>query len=329
MKMKKNFLVMCIGALVSFPLSAQKVDYSVVSVPEESGSEFIRISAPNDYVCMPSVKRAPNGIRWFSNRILGVSPDGKSIAYLSQRNNTTNIFIKELGKQGGSVQRTNRNGVVDFSYSPDGRYICFSEQRGKVSQVFQTDAKTGYVCRQVTNASNDYTPVYTSDMKHILFARQVGKSIGIWGYDIKDNFLSSYTSGMNPCPIPGENAYLCSRPNSTGQNEIWKINYVTGVEECIVSNPNVSYTTPIISPNGKWILFVGSSLIVNGNIRYYNTDIFVCRLDGSELAQLTYHAADDLSPVWSKDGQYIYFISQRGDINGTANIWRMNFNYSK
>lgn len=306
---------------------AQQVDYSVVSVPEESSTDFMKISSQNDYVCMPIVQRTNRGINWFSNRILDVSIDGNRIAYLSQRNNTTNIFIKELGKQGGSVQRTNRNGVIDFSYSPDGKYICFSEQRGKISQVFQTDATTGYVCRQITSASNDYAPVYTHDMENILFARQEGVNINIWGYNIKNNFLSSYTSGMNPCPVPGESAFICSRSNSTGQNEIWKINYATGVEECIVSNPQVSYTSPVISPNGEWVLFVGGSLIADSNIRYYNTDIYVCRLDGSEFAQLTYHAADDLSPVWSKDGNYIYFVSQRGDAMGIANIWRMTFNY--
>jgi len=58
---------------------------------------------------------------------------------------------------------------------------------------------------------------------------------------------------------------------------------------------------------------------------YRNTDIFVCRIDGTEFTQLTYHAADDISPVWSQDGKYIYFISQRGSSTGTANIWRMNF----
>ena len=50
-------------------------------------------------------------------------------------------------------------------------------------------------------------------------------------------------------------------------------------------------------------------------------------LDGTDFAQLTYHAADDLSPVWSKDGRYIYFVSQRGSSEAKANIWRMTFNY--
>ena len=49
------------------------------------------------------------------------------------------------------------------------------------------------------------------------------------------------------------------------------------------------------------------------------------RLDGSDFTQLTYHAADDLSPVWSSDGKYIYFISQRGSADAVANIWRLNF----
>lgn len=59
--------------------------------------------------------------------------------------------------------------------------------------------------------------------------------------------------------------------------------------------------------------------------KYWNTDIYVARTDGTDLSQLTFHAADELSPVWSKDGQYIYFISQRGSSTGTANIWRMTF----
>ena len=82
------------------------------------------------------------------------------------------------------------------------------------------------------------------------------------------------------------------------------------------------------SPDGQWILLVGSGAINTGESFYYNTDIFVCRIDGTELTQLTYHAADDLSPVWSRDGKFIYFISQRGSSTGTANIWKMNFSLS-
>ncbi len=308
-------------------LSAQRVDYSVVSVPEESGTDFTQISQPTDYVCMPEVRRSGRGIGWFSNRILDISVDGSQIAYLSFRNNTTNIFIKDLAKQGSSIQKTNRTAVLDFSYSPDGKQIVFSEARGKTNQIFQTTADRGFVCRQITTANKDYAPIYSSDMRLIFFARQENNGTSIWSYDVKNNFLANYSQGFNPYPVKGESAFICVRPNAAGNSEIWKVNYETGVEECIVSQPGRDFSSPSISPDGQWLLCVGSSKIESGSITYYNTDICVSRLDGTDFAQLTYHAADDLSPVWSKDGRYIYFVSQRGSSEAKANIWRMTFNY--
>lgn len=307
-------------------LTAQNVDYSVVSVEEESGIDFMQITSDGDYVCMPIVKRNSSGINWITNRIMNVSPEGNEIAYLSSRNGTSNIFIKSLGKQGSSVQRTNRSAIIDFSYSPDGNFICFSEKRGNTNQIFQTSASKGYVCRQITNGNQDYSPVYSHNMKQIFFARQELKGVSIWSYNIDNNFLSNYTSGMNPCPINEGANLICTKINDTGRGEIWRVNYDTGIEECIVSDMEKSFTSPTISPDGEWILMVGSSRIIGQGFSYLNTDIYVVRTDGSNLMQITYHAADDLSPVWSKDGKFIYFISQRGSSAGAANIWRMSFN---
>lgn len=325
----KKFLFLSILALVAEITVSQTVDYSVTFVKEEAGVNFTKVSTDNDYVCMPEVRRSQYGIGWLSNRILDVTADGQNLAYLSYRNNTTNIFIKDVNKMGGSMQRTNRQNVLDFSYSPDGKSICFSEIVGDINRIFVTDANKGYICRQITNNDKDYTPVYAYDMSKIYFARQEVQGFSIWSYSITDNFLSNISRGMNPCPIPNEEAILCVRPSGEGNNEIWKVNYDTGVEECIVAAPNHSFTTPMVSPDGQWVVFVGSSKIISGSFVYYNTDIYVCRIDGTEFTQLTYHAADDVSPVWSHDGKYIYFISQRGSSTATANIWRMNFVFSE
>ena len=318
----------CATIAMFAPLFAgAQVDYSVVSVNEESGRNFTQITTDNDYVCMPQVKRFGRSISWLTNRILDISVDGNQLAYLSARNNTTNIFIKDIGKQGASVQRTNRQNVLDFTYSPDGKNICFSEQSGKLNQIYQTSATSGYICRQITNGNKDYSPAYSSDMKNIFFSRMEKNGASVWSYDVANNFLSSYTRGINPCPIKEQNSLICARMNNEGRGEIWRINYQTGIEECILSDATRSFTTPSISPDGRWILFVGSGALNNGNSVYYNTDIFVCHTDGTQLMQLTYHAADDLSPVWSRDGLHIYFISQRGSQTGTANVWRMDFMY--
>lgn len=320
-KTRKISLIM---ALIPMTVMAQ-VDYSVVYVNEEAGTTFTRITSENDYVCMPEVKRSSKTVNWNSSRIIDISKDGGTLAYLSVRNKTTNIFIKDIDKQGASVQRTNRQAVLDFSFSPDGKNICFSERSGKTNQIYQTSASTGYVCRQITSNNSDYSPVYSPEMDYIFFARQENKGISIWSYNIGNNFLSNYTKGMNPCPEKNNNSILCSRVNAEGRGEIWRINYNTGVEECILSDPVRSFTTPSISPDGQWILLVGSSLVPNGKRFYANTDIYACQSDGTQLLQLTYHAADDLSPVWSKDGNWIFFISQRGSAEGAANVWKMNF----
>lgn len=324
--MRKNKLTICTMLTVTVAIQAQMdVDYSVVSVNEEQGIDFRLITSDNDYVAMPQVKRSGSTVNWLSNRVLGISGDGTKLAYISARNNTTNIFIKEIGKLGSSVQRTNRQAVLDFSYSPDGKHISFSEGSGKLNQIFQTSATSGYACRQITNGARDYSPIYSADGKNIFFARQETKSISIWSYNLNNNSLSNYTKGMNPCPTSQQDILLCTRMNNERHGEIWRINFGTGVEECILADPVRSFTTPQLSPDGQWILMVGSSVQTYGTMKYANTDIFVCRTDGTRLQQLTYHAADDLSPVWSKDGKYIYFISQRGSAQGTANVWQMPF----
>ena len=93
----------------------------------------MKITSDADYVCMPTVKRNSNGVNWLTNHILSVAPSGKEFAYLSLRNNLTNIFIKDISRQSAARQRTNRTAVVDFSYSPDGEKICFTEQVGKTT----------------------------------------------------------------------------------------------------------------------------------------------------------------------------------------------------
>lgn len=325
--MKKVLLCFIVFSANIFA-NAQEVDYSVISVPEESGCEFVRISSDNDCVCMPVVKRNSKRAIWATNKVIGISPDGQDIAFLSARNQTYNLFIKDLEKKSVSVQRTKRQLVTDFSYSPDGSSICFAEKQGKNVQIYQTSADQGFVCRQITDGNIDYTPVYSSDMSQIFFARQEAKSISIWSYNIKNNYLSNFSNGMNPSPM-NDGKILCSRSNAEGKSEIWRIDIQSGVEECIISDLEKSFTSPSLSPDGKWILFMGTGFAFydDNKKKYVNTDIYVAHPDGSGIQQLTFHAADDVCPVWSKDGKYIYFVSQRGSATATANIWRLTFNH--
>ena len=101
------------------------------------------------------------------------------------------------------------------------------------------------------------------------------------------------------------------------------VNYVKGQETLILSDKNRDFTNPVISPDGKWILCQGNSKsTVN---KKQNLDIFAVKIDGSNFTQITYHAAEDCCPVWSSDGQYIFFLSTRGNKDDYYNVWRMKF----
>lgn len=308
-------------------IHAQNVDYSVVQVPQEKGLQLVKFSSDNDYVCMPQVVRNRNGVRWYTNRIINISPDGRELAYISNRNNGTNIFIKNLTQPGVATQRTNRGAVLDFSYSPDGKQICFTESKGSTNQIFITGASGGFVCRQITSGDVDYSPVFAPNKDVIIFARQETNDISVWAYDIAKGQLSSYTTGMNPEPSKDGNYVFVSR-NNNGLGEIWRINLNSGVEECILSHPEQSFFSPVLSPDGETLAVVGSSKIEDGGFTYWNTDIYTVGVNGSGLRQVTFHAADDLSPAWSHDGNSIYFVSQRGSTDATANIWKMSYEKS-
>lgn len=310
-----------------------KNDFASVSVPEESGIKFERITEDADCVQgLFGLKDTPyfgkgkfRTIAWWPLPELAVSPDGQRIGYIFEKNKSYNIMVKNATKGGASVQRTFRKKITGLSWSSDGN-LCFTEQRDENNAIYVVNADKGNVIRQITTGSeSSMGGVISPDCNTIFFHRLEGHfQYSLWSYDRNNNLFSNFGSGFNICPIPTEpNAIFCARFTSNNESEIWRVNFVTGVEEVILSQPGKSFTTPQLSPDGKWLLVVGSSKKKKTDLG--NTDIYVVRTDGTQLTQLTYHLGNDLSPAWSPDGKSIYFLSQRGSAKKKYNVWRMNF----
>ena len=75
--MKRNIVAGAFSLLLVGMVQAQQVDYSVVSVPEESGIEFMQVSTPSDYVCMPIVQRTMSNVNWCQTAFWISLPMGK------------------------------------------------------------------------------------------------------------------------------------------------------------------------------------------------------------------------------------------------------------
>lgn len=341
--MKRISLLLAAATIIGVNLAdgkpkREKPDWSTVLVPEEGGTSFERITADNDCVnaryvgkrrdwfFSKNAKKDLTLMDWWINPQIAVSPNGDKIAYINDKNNTANIMVKNSSQGGASVQRTFRTNVMDFTWSPDGKDLCFTEQRGGHYGIYLVDSELGNVVHQIsTGTDNDYGGCMSKNNRHIFFHRGEGLgSYSIWSYDRDKNLFSNYSRGMTPVPDPkNPDIFYCARFTDKKECEIWRINFRTGTEEIILSQPGRCFTTPQVSPDGEWVLVTGSSISEKEQV--VNTDLFVVRTDGSQFTQLTYHPGNDLSGVWSPEGNFIYFLSQRGSADRIYNVWKMTF----
>lgn len=317
---KKSLLIaaLALSAFLYTSCHTQQVYY----VPEEQGLMLEKITDETvDNIVTPTVTYDFEYGRlqsWAQHHMLDISNDGKSLAYVASKNRNWNIFVRPTESRGTIMQRTHCEMVTSFCYSPNSENICFSEfaENGR-HQLSIINAKQGNVTKKISPSNvSDFSPRYSTDGKKIFFERREGRIYTIWSYDLATSSLFSHGYGACPFPINNEE-FLCTRTNGDGNSEIWRVNYVRGTESLILSQRNRSFTTPTLSPDGKWILCVSS----NKN----QLDLYVVHADGGDPIQLTFDPGNDYSPVWSPDGKYIYYLSQRGTRGGQYNVWKMNF----
>lgn len=342
MKTKRMlFLAFVAVSIMTLSGCVSTINYASIFVPEEGGMNFVKITEEtSEQLIIPNIKfdKSTGHLSWWTNPYFAISKDGGSIAYISSRNDQSNIFVKGLATRTGSQQRTFQGGIQDVAFSPDGKTICFTKrnfkgyeyvpQLGRVAiydnLIFTTSATAGSIVRQVSaQNSKDYGAKFSLDGNVIFFSRADGNSYSIWSHDLNTGALTNYCMGLAPVPVNNEEL-LCMRMNSRKNYEIWLVNYVKGSESMILAQDGLSFSTASMSPDGKWILCVSNT--PSSQNAKENLDIYVVRSDGSQLTRLTYHPGNDLSPVWAPDGKAIYFLSQRGSEKGEYNVWKMNFN---
>ncbi len=341
--MKKTlYIISCMAVtLTMFSCGTEKIFLDLFS-PEESGLNLVKITdeaagsviagstgklvSTVNYATQLAGFNTESNFRWYAPANLSVSPDGTKLAYVTYANDQNNIVVRNTSSQGVTTQRTFRNVVGGFCWGSDNR-LYFADANRPNYYICSIDAEQGTVMSQHTNGNvDDSYPSLTSDGKILYFTRWTSAyGPSIWSLNKEDGTLSSCARGFAACPVPGDNeSFYCVRNSTAGKSEIWYVNYVKGQESIVLSDVKRSFTSPTISPDGKWLLVVGNS--VSSISKEQNTDIFVVRTNGSQLTQLTYHPMTDMCPAWSKDGKYIYFISSRANKDKAYNIWRMSFN---
>lgn len=96
--------------------------------------------------------------------------------------------------------------------------------------------------------------------------------------------------------------------------DLWTIP-VNGGTAMRLTGMDGNETTPLYSPDGKWIAFTATQ---DGN-----PNVYVMPSEGGKITQLTFHSGSDVVESWSWDSGSIYFTSNRYN-SGTTYIVSVN-----
>ena len=144
----------------------------------------------------------------------GWSPDGKTLAFVGQRNGDFDIYtIPALGGQ--ETRLTTAKGLDDGpEYSPDGKYIYFNSERTGTMQIWRMQAD-GSEQQQITSDDfNNWFPHISPDGHWMVFLsydksvkghpknKDVTLSIVSLGGDNKINVLAKLFGGQGTINVP-------------------------------------------------------------------------------------------------------------------------------
>ena len=217
------------------------------------------------------------------------------------------------------AQLTNQAGSELYpSISPDGKsFIYSSRAAGNFDIYLQRVGGTNPTNLTKDSTFDDNQPAFSPDGERIAF-RSGREGGGIFLMGATGESVKRLTDfGFHPSWSPDGKEILCSmenflNPASRGPNDspLWAVNITSGEKRLITNADAVQATW---SPHGHRIAYWG---VWKGGQR----DIWTIPAYGGEPEGVTNDEALDWNPVWSPDGSYLYFASDRG---GSMNLWRV------
>jgi eukaryotic-like serine/threonine-protein kinase len=214
-------------------------------------------------------------------------PDGKWVVYAGQQTGNMDIYL--LSTSGQNPINLTKDSPADDdepAASPDGERIAFRSER-EGGGIFVM-GRTGEGVKRVTpvGLSAAFNPTWSPDGAEIAFT--------------------------------SENVQLAPL-NWEGRSSLSVVNVGTGQVRRLDVGDAVQASW---SPHGQRIAFVARQFrsSAEGRASTPVMDIRTVPARGGAPVSLTNDPAADWSPVWSPDGRYVYFASERG---GSMNLWRI------
>ncbi len=216
------------------------------------------------------------------------SPDGRRVAFASDRTGNWDIWIVNLDGQ-QAVQVTSSAGhEVHPTWSPDGKQLVFSSmsERGGQWQLWVASAEAGAIKKFI-------------------------------GYGLFPEWA----------PHSNTILYQRARRRGTRWFSLWTLKLVNGEPRMpteILSSPEHAMILPTWSPDETQIAYCAVEKMddfgESERYRLQRADLWMVDLDGRGKVRLTDAIGSNYAPTWSKLGR-IYFTSDRSGRADNENIW--------
>jgi serine/threonine protein kinase/Tol biopolymer transport system component len=204
------------------------------------------------------------------------------------------------------------------SLSPDGKSFLYSGRAaGNWDIYLQRVGGRNSVNLTQDSLADDIQPAFSPDGERIAF-RSEREGGGLFLMGATGESVRRLTDfGYNPAWSPDGREIVCAtervgRPESRSpaDSQLWSVNLSSGQKRLLSRGDAVQ---PHCSAQGHRIAYWART---EGGQR----DIWTVPAQGGEPAAITHDPAVDWDPVWSPDGNYLYFFSDRG---GSMNLWRI------
>ncbi|MEJ8816666.1 S41 family peptidase [Lacibacter sp. H407] len=196
-----------------------------------------------------------------------------------------------------------RGNISAFDVAPDGKKLAFVSR----GELFVSDVDGKFVQQINRNSAERVREVrWMSDSKTVLF-NQTLDGYTNW-YSIRAD--SSSAAKQITSDKRNNRSLVLNRKRTmavylSGRDEVRLLDLKTLQSKTIVKDEIWAFqnSDPGFSPNDEYVLFTA--------IRNFEQDIFIHHIKNNKTTNLTNTGITEAGPVWSADGKYIYFTSQR------------------
>lgn len=227
------------------------------------------------------------------------SPDGQRIVFQSNRSGKRQIWI--MGAEGSDLRQLTEveapDGAETPMFSPDGEWIVYAAYQGENDNDVFVMRPDGSDVRQLTDSPGyDGHPHWSADGERIVFnSDRTSPDLTVSWSERRHEIFSL-------------------RPDGSDLRQHTRCEAICTYGSLSPNGTRVLYRKVVAGPAFNWIL--GSS--------ERNSEVFTAALDGTDEMNLSRSPAFDGWPLWSPEGDRVFFASNRTGPAYTAQVWSVS-----